>query len=63
MKIFNPDFSGMSTEELQDLIEHADLPSLGYKKVTEKKTEIDFETGWFLDPFFCHIALQGLFNI
>ena len=45
LRIFNPDFNGMSTEDLQDLIEHADLPSLGYKKISEKKTQTDFETG------------------
>ena len=45
IRIFNPDFSGMSTQELETLIERADLPSLGYKKITETKTETDFETG------------------
>ena len=32
-------------KRLQTLIDQADLPSLGYKKITENKTETDFETG------------------
>ena len=45
IRIFNPNFNGMSSQELQILIEEADLPSLGYRKITETKTETDFETG------------------
>ena len=45
IRIFNPNFTGMSLEKLKALIEQADLPSLGYKKITETKTETDFETG------------------
>ena len=32
-------------KNLQILIDQADLPSLGYKRITENKTETDFETG------------------
>ena len=45
IRVFNPNFNGMSSEEFQTLIEQADLPSLGYRKITETKTETDFETG------------------
>ncbi len=45
IRVFNPDFSGMSSQALATLIEQADLPSLGYRKITETKTETDFETG------------------
>jgi hypothetical protein len=45
IRIFNPDFSGMSAQQLEAMIEKADLPSLGYRKITETKTETDFETG------------------
>ena len=45
IRVFNPNFTGMSSKEFQALIEQADLPSLGYRKITETKTETDFETG------------------
>ena len=45
LRIFNPNFSGISKKNLQILIDQADLPSLGYKNITETKTETDFETG------------------
>lgn len=48
IRVFNPNFSGMSMQKLASLIEQADLPSLGYKKIKETKIETDFETGWFL---------------
>ena len=45
IRIFNPNFKGMYLEKLKTLIEKADLPSLGYKKITETKMETDFKTG------------------
>ena len=35
IRAFNPDFSGMSSQELATFIQQADLPSLGNRKITE----------------------------
>ncbi|CAB4042441.1 Hypothetical predicted protein, partial [Paramuricea clavata] len=45
LRFFNPNFT-ISADDLRDLIANANLPSLGYRKITERKTETDFETGF-----------------
>ncbi|CAB4038515.1 Hypothetical predicted protein, partial [Paramuricea clavata] len=45
LRFFNPNFT-ISADDLRDLIENGSLPILGYRKIIERKTETDFETGF-----------------
>ncbi|XP_046860819.1 uncharacterized protein LOC124454056 [Xenia sp. Carnegie-2017] len=45
IRIFDPDVETISREEVEKLVQQANLLSLGYKKITEIKTVTDFQSG------------------